>query len=97
LKNKAASLSTNLPEHSGKLGFGPINSREEVKIFYAGSSENGHDRLRTISTLLSMLIKQAGIFRRPFTDGGLHMLQSTKNQTLLAQTYAHLYKIISHL
>jgi hypothetical protein len=60
LKNKAASLSTNLPEHSGKLGFGPINSREEVKIFYTGSSENGHDRLRTIS--------QYGSNRQTFSD-----------------------------
>jgi len=59
----AASLPTNLPEHSGKLGFVPINSREEAKIFYAGSSENGHNKLRTIPTLLSMLIKQTDIFR----------------------------------
>ncbi|WP_155815307.1 hypothetical protein [Neisseria sicca] len=86
MKKMAASSSKNLPEHSGKLGFGAINSREEAKIFRLRSSENGHNKLRTIPALLSMLIKQADIFRRPFTVGKLQMVQSTKNQTLSAQT-----------
>jgi len=86
LKNKAASLSTNLPGHSGKLGFGPINSREEAKIFRLRSSENGHGSFAPFPALLLRLIKQADIFKRPFTVGKLQMVQSRKNQTLSAQT-----------
>jgi hypothetical protein len=62
----AASSSKNLPEHSGKLGFGAINSREEAKIFRLRSSENVHNRFLTIPALLSMLIKQADIFQTTF-------------------------------
>jgi hypothetical protein len=66
LKKKAASSSKNLPEHSGKLGFGAINSREEAKIFRSRSSENGHGSFAPFPALLLRLIKQADIFQTTF-------------------------------